>query len=117
MSLVTLIQKLDKVDRSAVVVIEGNLLPAAAKATGKVDEEGRAIFSLFEKDWPKVETDVKAEANTVVSTVKADEKTAANTAESFVDKVEDEAKKLEADALALLHETENKISGLFHKKS
>lgn len=97
MSLVTLIKSADTSIRDAVVQIEEWALPKEAVATGKVDEAGRAVFSLIKEEVAKVapvlkevESDVKpveTEAKTLVQEFEADVK-------KVVVEVETEIKKL-----------------------
>ncbi len=104
MSLVTLIQKLEKDARDAVVQIEEWSLPKAAVFTNKLDEAGRKIYSLFEADVVKVKADV------AVVTAKA--KVTANTIKSDVTS---EVKKVEAKVANLVSEVKTELANVESK--
>ena len=124
MSLVTLIKSADTTLRDAVVQVEDWSLPKEAVFTGKVDEAGRAVFSVLKADAAKVETVVETDEKAVVSDVKKD----APVIETDLQKVEDEAKSLvktgETDVESFVHDIEDeakkiadKVSGFFHHKA
>lgn len=111
MSLVTLIKSADTTLRDAVVQIEEWFLPKEAVATGKVDEAGRAVFTLLKAEVAEVEADIQKEepvVKNVLNEIEDELKSVANTAESeietLIQDVEAEAKKVTA-----------KVTGFFRK--
>jgi hypothetical protein len=115
MSLVTLIQKLEKDARDAVVQIEEWNLPKAAIFTNKLDEAGRKIYSLFTADVEPVVAKTKAEvkadaaaAKAEAAKVEADAKADANAAKAEGESLLDELK-------TEIKDIESKVEGLFKK--
>jgi len=98
MSLVTLIKSADTSLRDAVVQVEEYALPKEAKFTGKVDADGRAVFTLLETEAEKVEAEVKKEVEPVVTDGESE-------AEKLLHEVEGEFKAIE-----------EKVIGVFKKK-
>jgi len=98
MSLVTLVKSLDTSLRDAVVQIEEWYLPKEAEFTGKVDEAGRAIYTLVKTEVAKVET----VANTVVAEVKTEAKKVEAAVANVVSEVKTEVKAVEAKIEAVV---------------
>ncbi len=97
MSLVTLIQKLNSADRDAVVQIEEFALPKEAVFTGKVDEAGRAIYTLF------TESKVKAFVEKVETEVENAIKDVEKELESLMSEAKDEANTVVQEVKTALH--------------
>jgi ribosome-associated translation inhibitor RaiA len=113
MSLVTLIQKLNSLDRDAIITIDDWNLPKTAKATGKTDEAGRPIFTMIKT----VVANVVVETANVSSDLKIDlEKLEVDTANVASD--------VETDVETVVHELEQeaetlatKLKNVFHHKA